>query len=337
MLLHGLHISMSEFQFEQYNTHYFQMGPALFFVVSAFTMSVAYREISTKSVLSEYAIRRYFRIAPLFYVMLFGWVYVGMGYNEIQLLQNLTFTFGFFPEAQTSLVAAGWTIGVEAIFYLLFPLIWYWRGILPALLLLGISFIAADLINQQSEETAPQFYFWTHFLTNAPYFAFGLLAWSIYRLVPEQHARLAGLTMLVLGLVSLALTIQYLQLPIGYSAAVGPVPIDYIAGWGVSFGLIVLSQALYPVVFLTNRATVFLGTISYSVYLMHPLFFWYTEIGPWIASIVEHPDLIAPAIALVSVLTVIPIATALYYLLEAPMISLGRKLSKRRSRALQTT
>ena len=39
------------------------------------------------------------------------------------LIINATFAFNFFPSAHESVVAAGWSVGVEMPFYLAFPFI----------------------------------------------------------------------------------------------------------------------------------------------------------------------------------------------------------------------
>ena len=49
--------------------HYFGLGVTLFFVLSAFALSHAtYGRMSEPNWVRDYAVRRYFRIAPLFYV-----------------------------------------------------------------------------------------------------------------------------------------------------------------------------------------------------------------------------------------------------------------------------
>ena len=59
---------------------------------------------------------------PLFYVMLTAWI---LHYSHLG---------SPLPDFKTQIshVPAGWSIGIEMIFYLLFPVIWLRRGSSPA-------------------------------------------------------------------------------------------------------------------------------------------------------------------------------------------------------------
>src|SRR5262245_42914007 len=85
---------------------YFGMAVVLFFVVSAF--SLAYSAELTGENIEEYAIKRFFRIGPLFYVMLVVYQLV-FGFAGIEKnLANIFFIFGFVPGLHESIVWAGW-------------------------------------------------------------------------------------------------------------------------------------------------------------------------------------------------------------------------------------
>jgi peptidoglycan/LPS O-acetylase OafA/YrhL len=74
----------------------------------------------------------------------------------------------------------------------------------------------------------------------------------------------------------------------------------------------------------------FLGRISYSFYLYHPLAL--ALVVPWLtwvlseAALAAHPFVGSMAIALISVALTIPLAMASYTLVERPMIAVGRRL-----------
>jgi len=117
-----------------------QMGVQLFFVVSAFTLCLSMdRRNDSSENLKTFYIRRYFRIAPLYYVgiplymLYFGVVVPYIEGNSIgianwytlpNILANISFTHGFVPgDANNRVVPGGWSIGTEMIFYLIFPFI----------------------------------------------------------------------------------------------------------------------------------------------------------------------------------------------------------------------
>ena len=103
---------------------HFYLAVHLFFVISAFSLYHSSRYAPASY--TAYLVKRYFRIAPLYYVMVL-YVLWRLGFpGWPALLANLTFTFNLFPGFEQGLVFAGWSVGVEMLFYV----------VLPALLLL---------------------------------------------------------------------------------------------------------------------------------------------------------------------------------------------------------
>ena len=115
---------------------YCQMGVQLFFVASAFTLCTSYTLRSAElNPLSSFFIRRYFRIAPLYYIglvfyalcdQLFRYFGTPVGeslYTPLNVVANLLFVHGFVPTAYNGVVPGGWSIGTEMTFYLMFPLL----------------------------------------------------------------------------------------------------------------------------------------------------------------------------------------------------------------------
>lgn len=104
------------------------MGVELFFAVSAFSLYLAMPSHSSDQYpIATFAIRRFFRIAPLFYALLLimiPWNPSGARTGIIDIALNVLFLFNFVHGNQPSIVPIGWTIGVEMPFYVLFPLIY---------------------------------------------------------------------------------------------------------------------------------------------------------------------------------------------------------------------
>jgi len=120
-------------------TYYGMLGVQLFFVASAFTLchSGMQRQGETRPLLS-YAIRRYFRIAPMYYIGIV--LYAGMSllnnyvierrlafgaeYTLSSVMANVFFVHGLVPgPANNAVVPGGWSIGTEMAFYAVFPLL----------------------------------------------------------------------------------------------------------------------------------------------------------------------------------------------------------------------
>jgi len=119
---------------------YGQMGVQLFFVVSAFTLLLSMkRHQKEKYKLSDFFIRRFFRIAPMYYfgIILYflfktlknylqtGNIFILEQYTINNILANISFIHGFIPAANNNIVPGGWSIGTEMAFYLLFPFLFY--------------------------------------------------------------------------------------------------------------------------------------------------------------------------------------------------------------------
>lgn len=113
-------------------------GVQLFFVASAMTLCMSMQKnYGTENWISKYAIRRYFRIAPMYYsgiLFYFFWSfiknYINNGtiepmpqYTAFNISLNFLFLHGFFPAAYNDVVPGGWSIAVEMMFYVIFPAI----------------------------------------------------------------------------------------------------------------------------------------------------------------------------------------------------------------------
>lgn len=312
---------------------YLALGVPLFFIISAFSLSFAYdgRMRSGDDVI-RYAIKRYARIAPLFYVMILAWV-IGLFILNHRLpafpiiLLSATFLFGLDPHSQGSIVPAGWSIGVEMLFYACFAVIIRIQSLKGHALLLAGSVLASGLFNSIPWAKAPDYFFYTHILTNAPYFAFGLVGYRVYRAIPPVHRRIIGHACLVAG-------VALIGAMIFWGPHMGPatttrVPAGLIAGWGLAFFSLVLSQALWPNPVLSNPATLFLGRISYSIYLVHPLLIYFSPLTPWLSRADVSWQVKLLGAASFALPAAILCGWILYHVVEKPGQNLGRRLSIR--------
>lgn len=104
-------------------------GVDLFFVVSALSLTLSWRARGETS-WRDYLIRRFFRIAPMFYagvalyLALYGWgprLYAPNGIGPGDVLLTLGLFHVWSMQALNSVVPGDWSIGVEAMFYLILP------------------------------------------------------------------------------------------------------------------------------------------------------------------------------------------------------------------------
>ncbi|QWD21885.1 acyltransferase [Polynucleobacter paneuropaeus] len=104
-----------------------RFGVQLFYFISALTMCYMWEQRKGEiSPIRNFYIRRFFRIAPLFWIAIIGYFFLSGriitdSINEIIL--SATFLHGFSPNSINSIVPGGWSIAVEMTFYLFFPFI----------------------------------------------------------------------------------------------------------------------------------------------------------------------------------------------------------------------
>src|SRR6187402_3310869 len=100
-----------------------RLGVQLFFVASAYTLCLSMdRRSDELHPLLAFYIRRFFRIAPLYYLAVLLYALIGRGtYTPLSIGSNILFFHGFVKSAFNDVVPGGWSISAEMIFYLWFP------------------------------------------------------------------------------------------------------------------------------------------------------------------------------------------------------------------------
>lgn len=139
-----------------------QYGVALFFIISAFTL---FRSLDVRQECGyrAYYFRRFFRIAPLYYLVLIvvfsisgSRIYyvedIESGNSIFNLFAHIFFINGFFTNYFNSILGVEWTIFVEVSFYIILPLLYVYRKYLLQitvffLLLALMGFMTSKIIN----------------------------------------------------------------------------------------------------------------------------------------------------------------------------------------------
>jgi peptidoglycan/LPS O-acetylase OafA/YrhL len=313
-------------------------GVWLFFVISAFSLSLTMpRHIATGIPLASFAISRFFRIAPLFYVVIF---YSSLHYCLTRgrapdwwlIVGSISFLFNLVPSWSRSAVSGGWAIGVEAIFYTMFPLLYFFaKRIKTRLVIFFAGIVLYYIFANYFSWLIPNARLWEQFDARSiirffPSFMLGLLAFDAYAaLKGSQQAKLFGSGALIAGMFLFAWQVSGGE------------------GWGIlhrvhvdtiAYAFILLGAALCQPRVLTSQILSYYGRISYSVYLWHiPVI---VLIGPFLQSIyaLEAPQWFrfAAVSAVVLGLATI-IAHISYRVIERPFEEYGKRLVKRLSEA----
>jgi peptidoglycan/LPS O-acetylase OafA/YrhL len=309
-------------------------GVLLFFIISAFLLChmMTTRQTEQKTLFSFY-IRRFFRIAPLFYTLLIYQVLQdavqwGITHSIFEVAVNILFIFNIFPGMNHGIVWAGWFIGVIMLFYLFFPLFhkffndtWktatfiIWSILIAYVFQFAINFFPAVL------NTYAPYYKWS-FLHNLPLFAFGMFSFYLLRMPFMQKLNIKVVGIFLVGTALLS----YVYFLNGMLNILDPY---YIRG--IILTALVVGLALNPLKIVVNKITAFLGKISYSMYLCHPplialLYPLYQHIY-----ILQIPLLLKFLLcAGVTITLLIGVSFITYRFIEKPGIRLGKKLLKLR-------
>lgn len=268
-------------------TDFGQVGVQLFFVASAMTICMSFRRRSEelRPILGFY-IRRFFRIAPLYYIgILFYWSVAEISagarfpsfpdpYIPFNMLANVLFVHGFVPSAQNSIVPGGWSIGIEMTFYLIFPVLiflydWCARrnvafaviGIPLLAVCLNVLFQAVITLLTGKMMTNNAFLYFS-IANQLPVFLVGISGHVLSErgLVPQRiwPSLAAGLAICALAMcwVSFGNSMAYTLLP-------GVVAVAFVL---LIFGILRSNIRVSPV----QR----IGQVSYSMYLFHFPFAW---------------------------------------------------------------
>ncbi|WP_137819726.1 acyltransferase [Pseudomonas sp. 2FG] len=251
---------------------YFGLGVPLFFTISCFSLFLSTSSrVGQDGWLSAYFFRRIFRIAPLFYSMtifflIFIYLKFGKTYSAIDIIMNFSLLYNLFPGKHESIVWAGWTIGVEVIFYLVVPYLLTLIKTIYSATAYCITMIALSAFAYTFYKSGgyPPGYAYMSFLGSIGVFSFGAPAYFLYKHLQKNPP-------INLGYTILAITLAIMVPVILFEGAVVPHIGSRSNLWGLVFALLIVSQCLKPFPLISNKAFAFLGKLSFGIYLCHPV------------------------------------------------------------------
>ncbi len=256
-------------------------GVYLFFILSGASLAYSYvAELeSGQFSVARFLWIRYLRIAPLYLALMFvalPWKLLKDGANfniALTYLLNATFLFGFFNPSENAVLVGGWSLGIEAIFYLLFPLImlsfcraWLVAIVFATLVTLQAAWIFWAFNYNGGYSQNPSQYF------QAPAFSAYFMGGCVLgvlkrkRLLDATESNAQSLFILIGGFVSFV--------------ALNPVLAgDEIVGWRgvllvvICFSMVYTATRLSVQRVLENLSRYF-GDATYGLYLLHPVLFF---------------------------------------------------------------
>ena len=259
-----------------------QVGVQLFYLASALTLflSMGARTQRESRPLAKFFIRRFFRIAPLFYLGIVVYMIYPGGYVKYWAPNGVDwwyvpltalFMHGWNPETINSVVPGGWSIAVEMTFYLLVPFLFLTLTTVRRTL---VVLFGAVLLNAWLSPLAVEF--WKeryppgqHFLANhfgdywffsqLPIFIMGIFVYHVIKLTPYRDFK-TGLFLLLVSLFIFTASLTS-------ASYENLIPRHYF--YGVGFILFVLSLHYWPNRMLVNPVITTIGKWSFSIYLVH--------------------------------------------------------------------
>jgi len=312
-------------------------GVFLFFLVSAFTlcMSMEARGTGVSEPLRNFYVRRLFRIAPLFYAWLTAYYVYEVGYcYAVQrpgiVADNVLFIFNVIPGQQDGYVPASWTIGVEMLFYAVFPIIFFQLrkiGVAVACCVLALALrVPFHAFCLRALDASVGEVFYEHSIVfNFAVFIAGIVLYDLYKLIDPVRAERVGAghalnACAVGGLVWLC-----------YVGNSFDRTTDVMVETAL-FAALLLGLAISPVPVFVNRITRFYGRISYSVYLSHPaVVFFMSPIFAFVYRRTEYKTLAFGTSMVLALAVITPLSYATYRFVERPGNALGRWLISRRA------
>lgn len=263
-----------------------QYGVQAFFVISAITICTTLEEdarrYSSRDTYRRFYVKRFFRIAPLYFVALAAYALIDDGallmhsrmllpHGLVDVLANLLFIHEWVPGAINSVVPGGWSIGVEMFFYLLAPALFAGcrtvRGLMAASLLVALVCAAFWYAGPCSHARAclvqnnAFYYFWPP--AQLPCFVVGIWVWRLARPVIAGDGWLRPLALL--GTVTFGALCSVLLYLCGVGDGLSHGLAPFLAAC-VSAALLLLMSGL-PKAILNFSLLAALGQNSYGVYI----------------------------------------------------------------------
>lgn len=316
---------------------YGQLGVQLFFIVSGFTLalSASKARASTGMDYRSFFIRRWFRIAPMYYLAIVGYLLIRLAsgllhshpqgvkgmdvYTPSSVLANIFFVNGFCPSAQNNVVPGGWSIGAEFFFYACFPFFIRRSGFAQASAMVGIAGAIAILAHYlgRGDLDATNDSFWYFFpLVHLPCFLAGILLFNNIGTLGRPSTLPVLWTCALVG----SATIAYLW-PLGLNGNLLFLLVPSLSIAPFALLLVLSSKSGFG----NSSVLRAIGERSFSMYLNH---FFFVDLFSVLVGRQGPRQVTVFAGYLAVVLSSYLAACITYRFVELPLIAVGRRISK---------
>jgi peptidoglycan/LPS O-acetylase OafA/YrhL len=290
-------------------------GVYVFFVLSGASMYVAYnRKFAQGYDAGKFITLRFLRLAPLLSLVLVFTVCVALakkqpvGHLLGDALLNISFTFGLGNPGATSAITGGWSLGIEFVFYLVFPLMLAVTRSRAWLLVLVLSFAVQQVFINRTLGGASLASNWVSYAQPLSFVFYFVAGCCIGRLIESGTIRYSPLW--IIGFVAAGVPLLSIHVE------------DNLVGlYGIvlclSAVILSLCSGGLPMVGGVSAVADTLGRLSYGVYLIHPLIFGVVN------RILAKQSTIVIAVTTILVSSVVALILERYY--EAPVRGRIRK------------
>ncbi|KKD01462.1 acyltransferase family protein [Photobacterium halotolerans] len=306
---------------QDYFNNFGQVGVAIFFMITGFLFTNKILESKCDIDWFRLLLARVFRIYPLYiFTLLFVFLFVGVetsftSYESTDVLLRQYFNWLIFggdtlnSYADTRKIIAGvdWTLRYEWLFYLFLPFVFY---------IYKSRFATCILISLVLREAFyPQYYQIHIWVFNSFLFVFFLIGGIASRLKFDGRVDMSGRAYSIMSVIFLIVVIFSFEGTFGLWQAL------FLA---VFFIPVALGNNLFGL--LTFRASLFMGEVSYSIYLTHGviLYFIFSICFPLKETFITKGQYLStmPLVALV----VLFVALSTFLLVERPAMLFSKKL-----------
>lgn len=245
-------------------------GVTLFFLMSAFTLCLSLdkkKDTETRPI-RNYFLRRVFRIVPLYYFAIILILLAGINSpSGSSILANVLFIHGLNPLWINSTIPGGWSVGIEVLFYLVFPFFFFriksvYSAVNVTLICMLIAKVVTSIMSTHpliTDHVLWGVFTYENIISQLPVFLIGICLFQLSN--PKNKES---------GQSSLNKTYLFIAALIIFHLLGGNVFKEHYL-FAIAFAFLAFGLSHYPTVLLVNRATIWIGKLSYSIYLVHLL------------------------------------------------------------------
>jgi peptidoglycan/LPS O-acetylase OafA/YrhL len=312
---------------------YGKFGVQLFFFLSAYTLCMSMRLRAENNAIIKFYIRRFFRIAPLYYFGIIIYYFVSFiiipgsnkaffphqFYTPFNIAANVLFLHGLVESANNTIVPGGWSIGAEMLFYLAFPLFFYIYTktqkliYLPIIALIIANLFILVMYTQVGRQVFDNTFYYHDIFTQLPVFAVGMYFFFMEKKFAKTSSLINLSSFFSLLLLSFAIFLKIhnnKNIPITIAA----ISFCFLFRWFADhkFHLPLLNK---------------IGRLSFSMYIFHFLIAW-----PISFMFTDHlkgylnPYVLYTACVIITISLSMLISMISEQMIEKPGIKLGKKL-----------